>query len=140
MSLGWVRDACDLLLAPDASLDGIARWLGTEPPAGGRLLRVDRPQRVGALNVVALERDGAPAFVSAHYAAGEGPTLAAVEAELGPAEEMPGPVVGPYQVAFDAPPPSAAAACVVLATTDGPPGEPATDRRVVEIVVRRDAA
>ncbi|MEA2274499.1 MAG: hypothetical protein QOI98_3207, partial [Solirubrobacteraceae bacterium] len=134
MALDWVQDACTLLIMPAPTLADLAAWLGVMPPDGDERLFVERPAAVDAQHVLVLASDGRPTSLTAGYAAGTGPTAVEAEHALGRARELPRPVDGPFQLAF-AVRSSEAASCFVAATTHDPPGTPAEERRLVEIIL-----
>lgn len=136
--LDWIDEACALLLDPAPSMGAIAAWLGAPGSDRADPLLVDDPPGFGVLNVVALARAGVPHSLSARYARGAGPLESEVSVALGPSRELPRGSRGPFQLAYPARE-GGAAACFIAATTPDGPELPADERRVVEIVIRRDA-
>jgi len=134
-ALGWVAEACTMLLGPDASMEALARWLGQGTDAR-------TPTRVtagsGALpavqDVSVLGDDGVPHSLSAWYVPDGGPTVEEAEAVFGPSEEILAVADGPFRVAFTTLS-SRWATCLVAGSTWDPPGD---GRRLVEILLRRD--
>jgi hypothetical protein len=133
-SLAWVGEACTVMLATDAAMGALVRWLGEDPAAAGDRLRLGPGVLPGVVDVSVLGEEGVPRWLSAWYAAGEGPSLREAEAALGPSRELVRMPDGPCRLAF---PPALTpdAECVIGAATWDPPGG---ERRLVEIVVRRD--
>jgi hypothetical protein len=133
-----VSDACSALLDPDRSLDRVIAWLGGPVEVRGDSLVAGRDAIPGVLNVSVDVTGGVATALSAWSTKGEGPTLVEAEAALGPVRELPRHAGGPYFVAFTGPV-SPAGSCVVSATTYDPPTAGGTERRIVEVLVRRDA-
>jgi hypothetical protein len=134
--LDWIAEARVLVSAVDASLDGIASWLGeaAEPDDSG--LRAGAGALPGAASVTVMARNGVLDSLSAWYPGQTGPTLAEAEAVLGEAVDLPRLAASPPQVAF---PPflGAAAACLIAATTWDPASR-GDARRLFQLTLRRD--
>ena len=133
--LDWVEEAGIRAAGPGSTLRVLAAWAGGAAPPGAEEALVEAPPALdGVLNLRLVARDGAPAVVSAWYAAGEGPTIADAESALGPWAEYPRPAPGPYEGVFaEAPAPGG---WRVVGTLHDPPDAP--DRRLVEVALLRD--
>jgi hypothetical protein len=134
-ALGWVAEACTILLGPDASMEALARWLGQEPDARTPTRVTAAAGVLPAVQDVSIHGDeGVPHSLSAWYAPGAGPTLEEAEAAFGPSEEILPSADGPFRVAFTTLS-SRWATCLVAGSTWDRPRE---GRRLVEILLRRD--
>src|SRR5262249_38298582 len=112
-----VPEACSRL-EQSPSLAAFSSWLAAEPRADEVLVHDDA---------------GTATALTAFYARDTGPTVAEAARALGPARELPRPAVGPVPLALPSRGPG-----FVAATTLDPPSLPPTERRLVELILRRD--
>jgi hypothetical protein len=126
----WVPEACERLEG-SPSLAAFSAWLGGEP--NHDTVRASHPAALAADEVLVLGTEGTASSLTAFYGRDTGPTAAEAARTLGPARELPRPALGPFQLAF---PPRGT--CFVAATTLDPPTLPPTERRLVELILRRD--
>ena len=135
--LDWIEEARALLTAADASVDGVAAWLGDKVERDEDGLRAGEGAIPGAGSVTVLAENGTLDALTAWYPGESGPTLGEAEATLGEARELPRLAASPPQVAFPAYRGEAASCFTVATTWDAPAGGAA--RRLFQLTLRRDA-
>jgi hypothetical protein len=134
--LDWVEEARVLMTAADASIDGLAAWLGNGVEREGDGLRAGEGAIPGAGSVHVICRAGVPDSLAAWYPGQTGPTLGEAEDALGEASELPRLAASPPQVEFPRYAGEAASCFIAAITWDAESDGDA--RRLFQFTLRRD--